>query len=158
MLQAAKKEPMQLLQLPDHCLVAVLQHCADDYVSLFSAARSHSRLHQAAVLALSSITADIHQVEQSDGLLLYLARHGQHVLSVTAKVQYGFGGVTLAELPPHVQLSSLELTNFSLQLQPCNGYLGMVQPGLPLQQLLLTECKLLDGEEGLAAALSLLPE
>jgi hypothetical protein len=149
---------MQLLQLPDHCLVAVLQHCAHDYVSLFSAARSHSRLHQAAGLVLTSITADIRQVEQSDGLLLYLARHGQHTHSVTAKVQYGFGGITLAELSPNVQLSSLELTNFNLQLQPSNGYLGMMQPGLPLKQLRLTECKLLDGEEGLAAALSLLPE
>jgi hypothetical protein len=47
-----------LLALPDSCLLALLQsYAADDQRSLFSAARAHSRLHQAAVAALHSITA-----------------------------------------------------------------------------------------------------
>jgi hypothetical protein len=45
-----------LLQLPDTCLLAVLQCLAEDAASLCNAARVHSRLHQAAVVALSSIS------------------------------------------------------------------------------------------------------
>src|SRR5690242_12894829 len=46
-----------LLQLPDPCLVAVLRCCSGDPRSVCSAARAHSRLRQAAGIALSSITA-----------------------------------------------------------------------------------------------------
>jgi hypothetical protein len=44
-----------------------------------------------------------------------------------------------------------------LQLQPGHGYQGVLHAGMPLQQLHLGKCGLLDGEEGLAAALALLP-
>jgi hypothetical protein len=45
-----------LLALPDPCLLTVLQYCAaDDQRGLCSAARAHSRLHQAAVEVLCSI-------------------------------------------------------------------------------------------------------
>jgi hypothetical protein len=64
-----------LTELPDPCLLRVLQCCAaDDQRSLLSAARAHSRLHQAAVQALSSITLQgvTHQ-HQADGVLLWAA-------------------------------------------------------------------------------------
>jgi hypothetical protein len=65
--------PSWLLALPDPCLLAVLQCCAaDDRRSLFSAARAHSRLHQAAVLALSSITAVVSHQQQADSVLVYV--------------------------------------------------------------------------------------
>jgi hypothetical protein len=55
-----------LLALPDPCLLAVLQYCAeDDRCSLFNAARAHSRLHQAAVLALRSIKAITNRQQQA---------------------------------------------------------------------------------------------
>jgi hypothetical protein len=69
-----------LLQLPDPCLLAVMHCMTDHHVSLFSAARAHSRLHQAAVLALSSIKVVVKTQQQLDhSLLLYLGKHGQHV-------------------------------------------------------------------------------
>jgi hypothetical protein len=69
-----------LLALPDPCLLEVLRCCAaDDQRSLFSAARAHSRLHKAAVLALCSVTAAITSQHQMDGVLLYLSKYGQHV-------------------------------------------------------------------------------
>ena len=56
-----------LLALPDSCMLAVLQCLAsDDQRSLFSAARANSRLHQAAVVALYSITARIFEQQQMD--------------------------------------------------------------------------------------------
>jgi hypothetical protein len=69
--------------LPDSCLLEMLRCCAaEDQRSLFNAARAHSRLHQAAVLALRSITAAIPQQQQMDGVLLYLSKQGQHVDSI----------------------------------------------------------------------------
>lgn len=50
--------------------------------SLFSAARAHSRLHQAAVLAASSVKAILKQQQKADSVLRYLANHGQHVDSI----------------------------------------------------------------------------
>jgi hypothetical protein len=57
MMASKEPAPSLLLALPDPCLVAVLRCCAaDSQCSLFNAARAHSRLRQAAVLALRSIT------------------------------------------------------------------------------------------------------
>ena len=84
----------QLLQLPDACLLAVLQCCADDPRSLFSAARAHSRLHQAAVLAASSVTVVRNRQQRLDNVLLYLANNGEHVGSIE------FGSVWGAWLIP----------------------------------------------------------
>jgi hypothetical protein len=146
-----------LLELPDPCLLAVLQCCADDLVSMFSAARAHSRLHQAAVQALSSMTVDdFAQQHQLDVVLLYLLRHGQHVNNLDLGGGI-FTEIRLLQLPDHLKLHSLRLSNIELQLQPGSGFKGLVRPGLPLKQLRLYDCKLLDGEEGLAAALALLP-
>jgi hypothetical protein len=72
-----------LLALPDPCLLAVLQcYAAEDQRSLFSAARAHSRLHQAAVAALRSVTALVRNQQQADDVLLYLGKHGSHVNSL----------------------------------------------------------------------------
>ena len=52
-----------LLALPEPCLLAVLQYCAsDDLCSVFSAARAHSKLHQ----ALRSIRASM-DTQNGDG-------------------------------------------------------------------------------------------
>lgn len=152
----AEESPFQLLALPDPCLLAVLQCCASDLRSLFSAARAHPRLHQAAVLALSSITVDRVRQQQVDGLLQYLTMYGQHLNNVTVASDV-VHLVTLRQLPPNLQPNSLDLTNFQLQLQPGGGAEGLVRPGLPLKRLRLFFNTLLDGAEGLAAALSAQP-
>jgi hypothetical protein len=68
-------------------------------------------------------------------------------------------GVILGELPNNLpQLASLKLGGLSVQLQPGNGHQGLLGAGLPvLKRLRLDGCSLLDGEQGLAAALTLLP-
>lgn len=124
--------------------------------SVVSAARAHSRLHHAAVMALSSITARRLSQWRVDSMLRYLSKHGSHVHSMY------LGGVTynsakLRQLPSNLQLDSLHLYNFRVQLQPRRGQQGVVRPGLPLKQLQLHDCMLLDWAEGLGAALSLLP-
>jgi hypothetical protein len=63
----ADEEPVFLLEhLPDPCLLAVLQHLADDPVSLCNAARAHSRLHQAAEIVIGSISLKIKMQDQLD--------------------------------------------------------------------------------------------
>ena len=52
----AQDVAVTLLQLPDPCLLAVLRCC--DTRSKCSAASAHSRLHEAAAAALTSITLD----------------------------------------------------------------------------------------------------
>jgi hypothetical protein len=44
-----------------------------------------------------------------------------------------------------------------LQLQPGGAHRGVLHAGMPLLQLHLDHCGLIDGDEGLAAALLLLP-
>jgi hypothetical protein len=105
-----------LLVLPNLCLLAVLQIlAADGNCSLFSAARAHSRLHQAAVLALCSITGKLTQQQQMDGVLQYLSKHGQHVDSIAIEGSDD-GALTLRQLPSNLQLSSLQLAGLDVQL------------------------------------------
>ena len=165
------KQPSHLLQLPDTCLLLVLQCCAADHRSLCSAARAHSRLHKAAVVALSSITGELKD-EQVDSMLLYLKKFGQHVSSidlegVRSDDQQSWDMVTVTirqTLAPHnnqhnSNLERLNLTRLHLQLQPGWGLLGLFGAGPPpLKQLRLQHCTLLDGGAGLAAALWQLPE
>jgi hypothetical protein len=164
-----------LLALPDTCLLAVLQCCAaEDQRSWFAAARAHSRLHQAAVLALRSITAVITKQQQVDGVLLYLGRHSQHVDSMTVAhagdgivpeaEEYRTEKFTLRQLPPN-QLTKLQLKMMDLQLQPgrgCEGVLGAAAKLAALKQLRIKHCSLVHDfhaprKEVLAAALPLLP-
>jgi hypothetical protein len=148
--------PVSLVDLPDPCLLTVLRCLTDDPVSLFSAARAHSRLHQAAVVALSSITVDVKQQQHVDRVLLYLEQHGRHVSSVHLQIQpfefQLYHKFTLRQLPANLQLTSLQLDCMLLQLQQGGGFQGVLRPGLPLKQLRLQSCALLDDDQGLAAA------
>jgi hypothetical protein len=154
-----------LLALPDACLVKVLQCCAaDEQRSLFSAARSHSRLHQAAVTALRSLTACVAHQKQVDDVLLYLGKPGRNIDSFSLSGREGrVYGVRLCQLPAGMQLSSLQLNEFHLQLQPgngCQGVLGAAAAAASLTQLVLWHCLLLDSgdaTEVLAASLAHLP-
>ena len=170
LIREGDEEALPLLHLPDACLLTVMRCCADDQHSLFSAARAHSRLHQAALLALSSISIVLDQQEQADSVLQYLAQHGQNVSSINLSMTYPYAcetptsegpappTVTLHELPHGMQgLSSITLERVHLHLQPGSGFHGVVRPGTPVELLRLDRCRLVDGEEGLAAALSLLP-
>jgi hypothetical protein len=94
---------------------------------------------------------------------LYLQKYGQHVRSISlrgaAADDDDIPTFTICQLPPDLpKLSSLQFDNLKLQMQPGSGSEAVVRAGLPLKQLDLNHCVLLDGEEGLAAALSLLPE
>ena len=164
----------QLLALPDPCLMAVIHWCAAkiwpdgvidlyyDLHSLFAVAKCHSRLHQAAVLALRSIKASISthvytSVQQrTDSLLLYLARHGRHVDSLDLS---GGSANFPGNFPQGLQLTSLLLDGFYLQLLPAVGQQGLLAQfgAATLRQVQLADCKLLDGPDGLAAALAQLP-
>ena len=156
----------ELLQLPDSCLLAVLRCCADDPRSLFSAARAHSRLHQAAVLAASSISVVLTQQQQADSVLLYVTNHGQHVSSISLSrmppaddsAEDTGPTISLRELPQSLhRLNTLHIRGLHVQLQPGDGFAGVLHAWMPLKQLQLDTCDLLDGKEGLAAALPLLP-
>jgi hypothetical protein len=162
-----------LLALPEPCLLAVLQYCAaDDQRSLFSAARAHSKLRQAAAAALRSITADVPQLQQAHSVKLYLRNHAQHVSIINLKASEAYP-VCVRQFPPELQLKSLQLEWFHLQLLPgtplqvCNpllpepsfqGVLGDAARVAALTQLRLTDCDILDGiSSGALAALSVLP-
>ena len=154
--QSQDQEPghCSLIALPDACLLEVLQLCAaNDLRSVFSAARAHSRLHQAAA-AVSSVTADLSQQEQVDSVLLYLDRHSRYVNSIELRTLHS---VILQQLPPSLQLNSLQLQGLRLQVLPAEGFqgvLGAAAAVAALKQLQLTDCTLTDDEEGLTAALS----
>jgi hypothetical protein len=150
--------PASLVDLPDPCLLAVLRCLADEPVSMFSAARAHSRLHQAAVVVLSRIRASVKNQQQLDnGLLPYMGKHGQHVDSLAVRCDWGTPP-SLRQLPTSLQLTSLQLEGVSVQLQPDLAFQGVLRPGLPLKQLQLgVSCTLLDEKDGLAAALHGLP-
>jgi hypothetical protein len=81
---------VSLLQLPERCLVTVLRCCAGDPRSVCSAARAHSRLHQAAVEALKSITAEVNQKQLDNLMGVYLNSHGQHSDSIILSWQCAF--------------------------------------------------------------------
>ena len=109
----------------------MLQHLSDDPASLCSAGRAHSRLHQAAAQALTSIKLYVNDQEQLESLLLYLERHGEHVDSIyldgrddsilyndyDGQIPEDDAPVTLYWLPSNLQLRSLECSCLCLQLQ-----------------------------------------
>jgi hypothetical protein len=66
---SAEEAVLSLIDLPDPCLLAVLRCCAVDQRSFSSAARAHSRLHQAAVVALNTITAVVDKEQQLSNVL-----------------------------------------------------------------------------------------
>jgi hypothetical protein len=106
---AHEAPPVSWLERPEPCLLAVLQRLADDPASLCSAVRAHSRLHQTAVVALSSISTAIKTQQQVDSSLLpYLSRHGQHVSSLQLSTTFKqHQTLQLQQLPFVEQLTSL---------------------------------------------------
>ena len=147
---AALETHSLLLALPEACLVAVLECCAADNLrSLFSAARSHSRLHQAAIAALHTISAVVRQQQQADNLLLFLSKHGYDVDNLFLEGPADHT-VTIRQLPSSMQLDSLSLDSLQLQLQQGGGFRGVLGAAADiagLQRLQLSYCKLLDGNE-----------
>ena len=110
------------------------------------------------MLALNSVNKLITSQQQvDDSLLPYLRKHGQHVDSValTATAE----GFSLCQLGPILQLTSLELKRLNLQLQPGNGFEGVLgHVGPPLKRLQLEYCPLLDGEDSSRALSAALPQ
>jgi hypothetical protein len=145
--------------------VTVLRCCAaDSHHSLFNAARAHSRLRQAAVLALRSITAVLPDQQQADSVLLYLRKHGKHIDSIDIKGRPRNNREDLTAsiiLPSNLQLSSLQLSYLKVQLQPGHGFQGVLGcAGVQtLKKLRLSSCELPNeaAAQGLTAALSELP-
>jgi hypothetical protein len=115
-------------------------------------------MHQAAVLALTNINANVSSLwKMGYGLLPYLSQHGQRIRSMKLHCLC-VPRVTLPQLGPMVQLNSLELHHFGLQLQAGDGVQGVLGlAGLPLKQLRLKSCNLLCEQKELAGALSQLP-
>jgi hypothetical protein len=148
--------PCLLLALPDPCMLAVLQCCAVDQHTLFCAARAHSRLHKAAVLAVRSITAVLTDQQQADDMCMYLTKHSQHIDRIHLKATRD--EVSIRQLPATLRLHSFVCENICVQLQPGEGFQGVL--GLAaLKQLQLRRCELLPtgADEGLEVALSQLP-
>lgn len=162
-------QPSLLLALPDPCLQAVLQCCAaDDQRTLFNAARAHSRLQKAAELALDSMYVSCTSQQQADSALMFLGQHGEHVGSIRLKGKdqrcvfphTPKDAVNIHQLPPSLQPSNLSFNRLRLQLQPGDCFLGVLgaAAGLAaLKRMEINSCRLLDGDEALAAALSRLP-
>ena len=149
-----------LLALPDPCLLAVLQCCAaDDQRSLCSAARAHSRLHQAAVLALRSITVVVTKQAQADHVLRYLEKHAKHVDSLELEDGERYGpNMVLGSLPKNLRLRSLQLAKWTLQEGCLQCELGLLGEVSALRQLCLRHCEVSDSmADVLAAALWRLP-
>jgi hypothetical protein len=117
------------------------------------------------VTALRSMTVAVTQQQQLDGVLHYLGKYSKHIDSLTLRdpTSWPHPRITLRQLPSNLQLSSLNLQWLDLQLQPGDGFsgvLGAAAVALPaLKQLQLRGCSLLDSgaAAALAAALSQLP-
>jgi hypothetical protein len=99
-----------LLDLPAPCLLAVMQFvAASDKHSMFLAARAHSKLRQAAVVALQSCKAYVFTQGKVDSLLLYLHKHGCQIdsMSLIGREKHGSPlTASLRQLPPMSQVRS----------------------------------------------------
>ena len=156
----AQDAAVPLLRLPDPFLLAVLRCC--DTRSICSAARAHSRLHQAAAATLTSVTLETNNIDnqqqQLDSLVdVYLPRYGEHVDSIS------LGPGQLQQLPTTLtKLTSLTARRTDMQLLPGCGFQGVLGAAVtpPLKRLRLNHCILMMDAfsgEGLTAALALLP-
>jgi hypothetical protein len=97
--------------------------------------------------------------QQVTSLLLYLAKHGQHIdsLEVRGTVE---SPVKLHKLNTILQLTRLHFHQITLQLRkgPFPWQDGLVLIGLPLRQLQLSDCALNGGSLGLERAVSMLTQ
>ena len=147
----------------------MLRCCAhDDLGSLLSAAQAHSRLHQAVEIvatSLTTVTAKVPEQQQVDSVLLYLSKCGQRVDSIDLQgpSNDGLGHAFYRSLHqlPHTKLQGLSSLCFSemrVQMQPRDGFQGVICAGSPIKRLRFDHCQMRDGVEGLSAVLALLPE
>lgn len=147
-----------LLQLPDECLQAVLRFHAHDPITLFSAARAHSRLQQAAAVVPKTLKMAICESsraqQQINSLLTYSSRYVPHIRSVDISSVYRWSWDMLCsprkiealvcELPAGLQLRSLRLEAAGVQLSPCGGLRGVLEGLTSLTLLQLLGCTLLE--------------
>lgn len=151
-----------LLRLPDERLVNILRFYLNDKRSLFSAARSHSRLRKAAARVLSSIKADVSSQQQLDSLLLYLSHHGLHVRTIITGnlLPEERPQLLLSYLPGTVpqQLQTLFVVDWKLQCGPNSRHAGVFGPCSYITKLVMYDCTLLDGSAGLESALAQLTD
>jgi hypothetical protein len=110
------------------------------------------------VLALSSIKATVCNQQQADSVLQCPNNHGEHIDSIVLTAPELKSTVALQQLPHNLLqgLTSLKFSKMSLQLQPKDGYQGVLGAGVPLKQLELEDCTFLGGSE--ESALLLLPK
>jgi len=151
-----------LSDMPQPWLVAMLRLLGSDCQSICSAARVHSRLHHAAVMAMFRIQlrpprqASCQQ-QQLASLLHYLSRHGKVVvtISVAGPTKPPQGLLHLDQLLQGLQrLESLSLSDLNLQLTASSSHPGMLLAAPQLTSLKLNYCTLAGGERGLEALLS----
>jgi hypothetical protein len=148
--------------------LTVIQQNDQDYRSLFTAARVHSRLHAAVGRALTSITTTVQHGQQLSSLLKYLTRHAQHIKAMDLTVtntsaaaeeaavramsaaqadaaEVKAKGAAAAEaavpfmLPSNLELDSLSLTGVVLR-SPAD-LLGILPAGAPIKQLRLDDLR-----------------
>ena len=99
---------------------------------------------------------------EMEGVLLYLGKHGcsVHILDLVRVFSaYPKGRITLGQLPPDLQLTSLQLCGLSVQLQPGGGYQGVLGAAATVAALkqLCIFCDLLGGPEAFLETLAQLP-
>jgi hypothetical protein len=133
-----------LPELPDPCQLKVLQYLRadNDNRSLCSAARAHSRLHQAAVQVLTSIKSDISGQQQLNNFLYFLKTQGQHVdcIDLTGNsLLRPVVGNHIIQFPHSLRLSILKLNSLDV--------LGAPALAATLKQLCLKDCTLTDGDD-----------
>jgi hypothetical protein len=92
------------------------------------------------------------QQQQRDSALLYMHKHSHHIQAVILKGGDPHRMLSLAQLPPLLQLNSLQLSGLCLSSKALQDAARITS----LKQLRLSDCKLLN-PAALAAALPQLP-
>jgi hypothetical protein len=97
-------------------------------------------------VSLEAVILNKKQDQQIDSVYLYLSKYGQHVnIDIPAGLDRSL--FSLVELPENMcRLKNFTARDVGLQLQPGYGCQGMLHAGMPLQQLCLASCDLLDGD------------
>jgi hypothetical protein len=113
-----------------------------------------------------SINTTVTEQQQADSVLQYVGKYGQYLDMIWIWGAYREGSLCLRQLLPDLKLSrfllSVTLSSLCLQLQPSEGFQGVLAPlvkSSALKQFRLLDFELpWDGDAvGLAAALTQLP-
>jgi hypothetical protein len=108
-------------------------------------------------MALRNISMTVGSQAQLDSILYYLGRQrtGQRIDSLRLRGIYGMG-LRLRWLPVHLQLHSLDIACMAVQLQPGNGFEGILRlQQQPLKKLRLVQVHIFDSHLTLPAGSSL---